>query len=537
MGHGKETPRQKMIGMMYLVLTALLALNVSKEVLDAFVIVDDGMNKTIKNFVKKNKSVYATFDEQYAINQARVGKLYDEVQVVKAKSDELYEFIQDLKIEIVKKSEGEETEAIKEREIVGDEIGGKDNTDIPAEIMVGDNNDKAGKQLREKMEEYREHLLELVDDDFVSLEESLEEGLDTHDHKDDEGVTHSWESEHFEHLPLISVLTIMTGLQANIRNAESDVINYLLTQVDAGSFKFNKLEPVVIPNSNYILKGNVYDARVFLAAFDTTQTPTVLVGDYETYEESGVINYRMKGAYDSLSVDETGKGIYQRPGNRLGSYKWGGLIRLQRPDGGYIVKPFETEYQVSEGSVTVSPTKMNVFYLGVDNPVQIAVSGIPDSKVTARITNGKISRGPNYVVQPRRLGNCMIIVSAEIDGKTKELDTKEFRVKAVPDPVAKVAGKKGGYIAKNTLIAQSGVQADMEDFDFDLQFKVIEFVVSATIKGFVSAIPTKGNQFTQDQKNLIQGMNRGEKVYIESIKAMGPDGVPRDLSTITLIIN
>jgi gliding motility-associated protein GldM len=539
MGHGKETPRQKMIGMMYLVLTALLALNVSKDVLNAFILVDQGLTKTIHNFEEKNEVVYNEFREQFELNQAKVGKFYQEVQKIKQEAQNIYDFIQEKKIEIVKTAEGDDTEAVLDGEIHWDFIQAKDNTSVPAQVMVGDNNDKAAKELRKKIEEFKEYLLSLVDESNIGLKEALESGLDTHDHPPKDGKPgHIWESAHFEHLPMAGVLTNMTAIQASIRNAEADMINYLYSQIDAGSFKFNKLEPIIIPNSNYILKGNMYEAEVFLAAFDTTQKPIVLQGKTESYvDETGTTKYRMVGSVDTLEVKESGKAVFRRPGNALGSYDWGGIIRLQHHDGTFIEKIFKTEYQVAEGSVVVAPTKMNVFYMGVDNPVEISVSGVPDHKIRASVTNGFISERPPYIVRPRRIGNCILTVSAEIDGAWKELQNKDFRVKKVPDPVAKVAQIKTGAIAKNLLLAQSGVQADMEAFDFEMEFKVTEFVVTATIKGFARSVPTNGNNFTQEQKDLIQSLGRNDKVYIEGIKAIGPDGIPRELSTITLIIN
>ena len=539
MGHGKETPRQKMIGMMYLVLTALLALNVSKDVLNAFVLVDEGMMKTIENFDKKNESVYAEFAQQYAANQAKVGKYYDIVQEIRKKADELYEKMQELKVEIVKTSEGEKTEALHEEEghveIHGELIGGKDNADVPAQIMIGDDNNKAGKELRLQYEEFREYLISVVENE--ELKKALATSLNTDKKKAHGGEEVDWERANFEHLPLIGVLTLMTGLQTNVRNAEADVITYLLTQIDAGSFKFNKLEPIVTYNSNYILQGNKYIARVFLAAFDTTQKPIVYVGNYEKYMEEGATKYRMTGVYDSLPIDETGKAIFERPGSTVRNYKWGGLIKLKNSDGSYTVKPFEEEYQVAQSNVVVSPTKMNVFYVGVDNPVEISIPGVPGDKIFPQITNASISTKAPFIVVPKRPGNAILTVFAEIDGSKKKMGEKEFRVKMVPDPVAKVAGKKGGAIAKNMLLAQSGVEAAMENFDFDLQFRVTEFTVSAVIRGFVSSVPVKSNIFSQDQRDLVSKLDRGSKVYIEDIKAVGPDGVPRDLSTITFLIN
>jgi gliding motility-associated protein GldM len=538
MGHGKETPRQKMIGMMYLVLTALLALNVSRSVLDAFVIVDEGLTKTTENFVLKNESIYNDFEQAAAENEAKAGQWLKIANEVKEKSDAMVERIQELKIKIVKTSEGEETEAIHDGEIHGMHIGGKDNTDVPAQIMVGDNNDGEGKVLKKELEEYRDFLLSIVSPKAEGVRNSIEKGLDTSDPPKVEGKTETWESEHFEHLPLIGVITIMSNLQGNIRNAESEVLHYLYTQIDAGSFKFNKLQATVIPNTNYVIRGNEYEAEVFVAAFDTTQNPAVLVGNYkEVTLEDGSTDYEMVGSYDSLPVVD-GKGILSIKPGSLGTKEWGGLIVLESPTGGApIKKPFRQEYQVAEPSMVVSPTKMNVFYLGVDNPVDISVAGVPSDKIFPTITNGRIRKvGNSYIVNPKRPGNSFVSVQAEVNGKKQNMGQMEFRVKTVPNPVATVAGKKGGDIQKNILLAQNGVLAEMENFDFDLTFRVTRFVVSTTVGGFVREYVSKSNRFTGDQMQLMQNATRNQRIYIQDIQAVGPDGTTRDLPTIAFRI-
>jgi gliding motility-associated protein GldM len=542
MGHGKETPRQKMIGMMYLVLTALLALNVSKSVLDAFVVVDEGIVKMNENYAEKNKLMYAAFD-QAAIEKPQKAKKWKEVaNEVKKKSDDLYEMIQGLKLEIVGIAEKGNQEVIVNGELKPMKIAGKDNTEIPAQVMIVS---KKGAALKKAIESFREYLLSQTDPKAEGIRKSIEQGLNTSDPKPTEvGKTESWESEHFEHLPLVAVTTVMTGLQSNIRNTESDMLRYLFTMIDKGTFKFTSLEGTVIPNSSFIIQGNEYSAKVFLAAFDTSQNPTIYIGPYDSLKgEDGSYEYKLKSGfkYDSLPV-KNGKGVYTRKGGAVGYQKWGGLIKLKAPEGGQdILKPFKSEYQVAEAQLVVSPTKMNVFYTGVDNPVDISVPGVPSDKVFPSINNGTIKpvgKG-SYIVNPIKLGKlaAQVTVTAEIDKKKRVIGVKDFNVKMVPDPVAKVNGiKNTGFIEKSLLLAQFGVMAEMENFDFDLSFKVIEFNVSVNIGGFSNDKPSKSNKFTPEQMALIKQVQKNQKVYIEAIKAVGPDGIPRSLGNISLTI-
>lgn len=517
MAHGKETPRQKMIGMMYLVLTALLALNVSKDILDAFVLVDESLTVTTENFSKKNEEVYFDFDKAYASNKNKVQPWKEKADLVRKEANDLFYLLNTLKVKIVKKTEGDSL-AITKQKVDPSKIKAKDNKDVAAEIMVGTNNNGEAVKLKQKIELFRKHLLSMVDKKDSSVIVSIEKNLDTKDPEAKEGEKQTWESEHFEHLPLIAVTTIMSKMQSDVRNAESEITRYLYNKIESGSFKFNKLEPTIIANSNYILKGNEYQAEVFLAAFDTTQTPNIVV-DGKT-----------------LPI-KNGRGVYTVSGGAPGNRKWGGIIQMKATDGTVIEKPFKAEYQVAEATAVISPTKMNVFYLGVDNPVSVSVAGVPGDKIFPTINNGVIQKvGNAYVVRPRQTGNASITVVAEIDGKKKPMGSMDFRVRPIPDPVPKVANRKSGSVDRNTLLAQMVILADLENFEFDAKFYVTEFTVSASINGFTQDQMAKNNKITEAQKNIIRNAQKGSRVIFTGIKATGPDGRLRDLNDIVFKI-
>ncbi len=556
MAHGKETPRQKMIGMMYLVLMAMLALNVSNEVLNAFDVLDEGLKRTIETLEQTNDKVISDFATQYELNKSKVGPWLELAQKVKADADAIVNFIQDKKIEILKFDKDFEAFNEENKDIDGRAIKGKDKTDPPAYIMVGDNNDKAGKELRLMLDDYRNFLATQIvtAENAAPIRESIQSALNTNPsamegkHRERVGVdteTHSWESEHFEHLPLSGVLTIMSGLQINVRNAESEALKYLYSRISAGDVSFNKLDATVIPNSNYIIRGNEYRAEVFLAASDTTADPKIYVTiDPRPYdsvkigEDTYDYTLRKDIKYEELEVPKgSGRGIFEMPATSLGLKKWGGLIELTGPSG-KIVKPFKQRFLVAEGSVTVAPTKMNVFYLGVDNPVDVSVAGVQPDKIDISVTNARhVKQGDSYIIRPIRPGNAYVVVYANIEGQKREMGRKEFRVKTVPNPVAMVNGQKGGAISQSVLMAQLGVVAEMENFDFDLKFTITEFTVSAVVQGFVREFTSKSNRFTPEQMNLIRNLSRGNNVYIQDIKAVGPDGSTRPLSTINFKLN
>jgi gliding motility-associated protein GldM len=555
MAHGKETPRQKMIGMMYLVLTALLALNVSTSVLDAFKIIDEGLEKTGVTMDNKNKEIYGEFEQAYQLNQSKTALWRNRALEVKENADKLYNTLQDLKLAVLSEAERGKSEAISGKAIDRDKIEATTDYDTPHRIMIGtDLTDKSeARRLKNEIASFREFLLAIEKDKELpeQLKQSIMKSLDTEPpaqkgkRKDPEHAT--WEYHKFGHSPLMGFLAIMSSMQIDVRNAESEMINYLYAQISAGEVKFNELNAVVIPNSNYVIRGNSYSADIYLAARDTTQAPVIYVVEgvnqpwTETIDESGQKTYEKKEGlnYTTVPVEKgTGKGIYTRSGTSVGQRTWGGIVEIMGP-AGPIRRPFTSEYMVAEGSVVVSPTKMNVFYLAVDNPVEISVSGVAGNKIRASASNGSLdARGNSWIMRPKRVGNCLVSVSAEIDGKWTTVGSKEFRVKPVPDPIAMVNNQKGGGISKNVLMAQSGVAATMPpDFDFDLTFTVTEFTVLSIVQGFVREVKVKGNQFNQDVRNLINNLGKAAPVYIQDIKAVGPDGSVRPLSTINFKLN
>lgn len=549
MGHGKETPRQKMIGMMYLVLLAMLALNVSNEVLNAFAVLDEGLISTKNTLEQTNTLVIESFKSQLNANPKKTKKWYDLAIEVKDRADKIISFIDDNKEQIINVA-GEDTTVVFEHGKINlEKIEKRDNMDAPAQIMVGDANDKAGTELKEMINEYREWILSNVLGDKTNKEvvENIESSLETPkgiDHKSKEEI--DWSRAHFEALPLSGVLAIMTGIQINVRNAEAEALKYLYNKIDEGTFKFTNLDATVIPNSSYIIKGNEYRAEVFLAAFDTTAKPVIHVTESKNPYDSALVDdmwvYRKKAGltYKTIAADETGKATYKFDGNSLGSRNWGGIIEVIGPSGDTIAKPFKKSFMVAASSIVVSPTKMNVFYIGVDNPVEVSVAGVQPENLDISLTNGKAKKsggGGAYIVNPRRPGNSIVRVFAKVDGQNKMMGQKEFRVKRVPDPVATINGQKGGGISKNMLLAQVGVAAEMENFDFDLKFRVTEFTVSTTISGFLQEATSKSYKLTKEQKNIIQNLSKGQRVYIQDIEAVGPDGSVRKLPAIALLLN
>ncbi len=533
MAHERLSPRQKMIGMMYLILTAMLALNVSKEAVEAFKKVDKSLTSTLANYVIKNNLIYEEFARAAAENPAKAGKYKTSAMEVKSRADEIFNFIQDLKIEIITTSEGKDTKAVQGNQIIIDEVKKHiDDNNVPSQILIGSNEKGKANTLKALMSDYREFLIATLDGKNPSAEEALRVSLNTDDGKDPDGQPSSWENLTFQTMPLVAVETILSKMQVDVRNGETEVLNHLYSQIDAGAFKVNRIIPVVIPTSRYVTQGSDYEAKVFIAAIDSTQTPVVTV--------NGTV----------LPVDESGMSTYKIRASATGPKKWGGIISLKNPSGVSVDYPFETSYNVGEPNVVVSPTAMNVMYKGILNPIDVSVPGVDPSKIKIRVVNGTVStqkvknskgvnfRG-NWAVNPTAVGqNVQVFVSVtDESGKADSFLPIEFRVKPVPAPTAVFAQKNTGVVAKNTALAQTGVYASLPDFEFDLVYKITSFTVLYTDARGDFEEPSSSNALTQKQKDLISKLSRGKNLFIKDIKCLAPDGRTLDLSPIILKID
>lgn len=511
-GNCPETPRQKMIGMMYLFLTAMLALNVSGELLKAFALVDHSIQQAVSTVEKKSSGLYTELGNAAALNPAKAQTSWDNAQKIRIAADSLVKYIDDLKLLMVRKVSGEEA--------TPDNYQGADNQDIAAQLMIVEKAGQRSKELKDKFGKFKDLLVSYIDSD-TALIANVSAMLSTIDPDPKEGIQRSWESEKFEHLPISASLALMSKMMSDVRNSEADVLRYLLSKNDEGSFKFTNVIPMVIPNSKIVISGGEYNASVLISASDTTQNPIITINGQTVPVKGGV-------------------GMLKIPASSIGKKPISGQIQISGPDGTPRVYDIKDEYEVIAPMVVISPTKMNVFYEGVDNPVAISVPGANSNQLSISMTNATFTRsGDGYMVRAKpgtAGGKSTISVTAEIDGKRRNLGSMDFRIKRIPPPIAKVAGKSEGKISRSLLMEQSGVFAVMEDFDFELEYNVTRFVVSAVKNGYSVDEPSTNNRFTPAQKELIKSVGRGGKVFITEIRAVGPDKISKPLGGISLTL-
>ena len=574
MAAGKLSPRQKMINMMYLVLTALLALNVSKEVLNSFFEVNLGIVKTTESLSDKNNDIYSDFTN--ATNQVKVKPYKDLAFQIKPESDKLVEMIQEMKYSLVLAVDkkvylgqylDDEGEPIEDNAIESEytdltpsqkkmkiaELSNKEDRDASADLFNPENKqgaarilDKNGNglatQLRGNVESFRvllSNILKTAEDSSwikqgssESLIDEIDKTLKLHDNYGKKR-NESWEFYNFNDMPSVAALTILSKLQTDIKNMESEIIAFLATNIDASSLKFTSAEAITIPKTNFVSRGDEFTADIFLTAKDKTQTPEIYIGDYDsTLGSNGDYVYTMKDpSLEPLEV-VNGKGIYKQKTSTEGEKKWRGILKMIT-DNGIKTFPFSGSYLVANRMAVVSPTKMNLFYLKVDNPVQVSVPGFQASDLTVSITNGTIkatkkSKG-EYNVVPSKLGKSVISVYVMKDGKKVKMGFMDFRVKSVPPPIATIDKKEGGVISKSMMLASGGLVAELRDFEFEgVRFKVIAYTLTTTYQGDQVNEKVKGAQFTPKMKKVIKNTSSGSKITISDIKARRSDvkGLP-----------
>jgi gliding motility-associated protein GldM len=572
MAGGKETPRQKMIGMMYLVLTALLAMNISKEVLDAFALVDRGLHKTEATLSNKNAVNMAEFGSKMASNREKTKPFNDKAEEVNRKADELIQHIEVLKARTIAVSHGAnplnyaeekyEEFMIDGKAVLADDLNAEgdkyiskpDDNQSNTTLLVGSKPEDpttdpwSANELKTKLLAFKEYIVgvnltESTGKKWVvpeALVNSVNEIFNYPDVKVEAGKTETWESINFYHNSLAAILPILTKYQLDVQNVKADVLSSMLSGIERKSYKFTNLLPLVVPESNYILRGDSFRANVLLAAYDGTNPPDIFMsGDRWNMTDSTRLTDVTNEMKITIGADGLGKLRIPTNGMPLGDASFKGLIRYNGPLGIEEYDVYLPPFKVAEPSLVVSPTKMNVFYRGLPNPVEISVPGVAQEDLQVTITGGHTltKDGAGWIVKPGKGKECNIAVSAKMpDGSTQRIGEKEFRVKRIPDPVPVFAGKRpaDSTVPRSDIAIAAGVRAEMENFDFEVTVKVESFNMVFVRDGQVIEKSSNSNRVTDEMTANMKKVGKGQKVYIEKITVKMPDGTVRQVGNITL---
>ena len=518
--NNRLSPRQKMINLMYIVLTAMLALNVSSDVLDGFTQVHDGLNRSNTNVSERNKVIFNQLDA-FAIQNPEKGSIWlDKAAEVRTTTAALVSYIDSLKYAIVRAADGKDGDPAN--------IISRDDLEAASVTMLSPST-RRGEKLRNRIDAYRQYITALMPDSAKQANINAALATNSAISKGTLAPT-SWEETQFDQKPVVAAITLLTKMQNDVLYAEGEALGTLFSQIDAGDVRVNEINAFVIPQSRIVMRGGNYKANIVLAAVDTTQRPEIFIND--------------------KMLPSDNHGLYEFTAGSTGTFDYSGYLQVQHGDGTSTRHPFSSSYTVIEPMATVSATMMNVLYAGIDNPISISVPGVPMSGISATMTNGSLTRqGDLWVAKPTAIGqDAVLSITASIDGRPTNVASHTFRVRKLPDPTAYIAyadanGNTEHYkgskpIGKGLLQKAEKLEAAIDDGLIDTKFNVQSFQ-TVFFDAMGNAMPenSDGAKFSQRQRQQIQRLGRGKRFYISSIKASGPDGTVRDLSPMEVIIN
>ena len=515
----KLTPRQKMINLMYVVLMAMLALNVSSDVLEGFSLVDEGLNRTKVNSATQNEAIYKELDEAMKQNPEKTRQWFEKAQQVRKMSDSLYMLAENLKWEIVREADGSDADL--------NNIKGRDNLEAATHVMLAPGIGKGGK-LKKAIETYREGITAMINDE--SQKKIIRSNLTTDVPKKAKIQGKNWQEYMFENTPVAAAVTLLTKLQTDVRHAEGEMLHQLVANIDVKDVRVNEIQALVIPNAQTVVRGNRFSAQIIMAAVDTTQRPEIYVGN-------------------TLLKSEHGR--YETICGSTGDFTLKGYLIMKNGNGETIRREFSQPYTVVEPSATVSATLMNMLYAGYQNPISVSVPGIPNNRISLSMTNGTLTKkdGGNYVAVPSKVGeDVTFTVTAQNEGRQQEMGKFTFHVRKLPDPMGyleytdskgNTTRFKGGRISKQAIVSAGGIGAAIDDGLLDISFRVLGFQ-TRFMDNMGNVVPEVSNSasFTANQLQRIRSLTRGKLFNISEIRVVGPDGIERTLtSPVEVIIN
>ena len=570
MSGAKETPRQKMIGMMYLVYTALLAMNVSKDILDAFDTVNAGVQTTNITLSNQISQKYAAFEEQYGLDQEKVGPYWEKAQALREEATDLINYVEALKWDLVKEIElnkfptDEEAtqEALKRGllkssnttmngrtiyDINTSKVKSRDGYNQPTMYMMGDpegpGNGGKAYELSEKMRKFRHEVIKaggadhihelglLTDSIYGTKAYLLENGYSENQMKKlplegeyygakisyypgvTDAVQDSWEYHNFHHTVLVADVTLLNKIISEAQTAELNAITELMSDIHATDFTFDEVGARVFAESGYLLSGQTYKAQAMVTAWKNSQLTARVKLDGGAERE-----------YSSNA-----QGVIPLEWNvGVGSHNYTGVIDMLDPTTNQMKEyPFQGSFTVAPPAVSVSAVKMNVVYRGIDNP--IAVGGGVGGEISATATGATLTKTGNgtYNLRPGDANEVTVNVSSQ----GSNLGSMKFRVKDLPKPTAIIRNVVNGQVSKSALLAANRVEAEMKDFDFEgVHYDVVGYTVKYKTKaGTNREAKVNSATFSDEIKSVFSGANVGDLFVFTAIQVRGNDGKTKTL--------
>jgi gliding motility-associated protein GldM len=520
-----KEPRQIMINLMYLVLTAMLALNISNEILHAFKILNNGITKSNEAVESKNQDIMQNFDAnmQQPDQRDSVRPYNEKAKEIRKRAADMFAYLEDWKKKVIMQAGGYKTG----RE--AGEIKNEENIDASTYLLV---EQKGGNDIKKRLNEFRTFLLSQINQDrfkdqYVSLEKDLP--IQTADFKKDEdNPTGDWTTGTFYHVPTLGVIALMSKMQNDVRNSEAAVLNELFREAKAKPLVFDAITSIAVPKTSYALVGQPIEANIMVAAYNHSVTPIISASSGQVTEV------------------KDGIGTWKTTASGLGLQTVHGQISVVN-NGQRISKDWSFQYMVGTAGASMQLDKMNVFYIGVPNPITVTAAGYSLEDVSVSIPGASVTagakKGTYNVTVPMEMNGKRLTatISAKTNTGMQSVGTMEVRVKRIPDPSARIANKMGGGMPANVFRAQQGVAAVLEGFDFECPFRVesFEFSYQQRRSDYQGPFNVSGAYFNKEAQvfKYVQSMAKpGDRVYIDNIRVRGCDGQLRGVNNISLTL-
>lgn len=576
MAGGKETPRQKMIGMMYLVLTALLAMNISKDVLNAFLQINHAQLTTCDIIQTKSMATLEGLRNVKAEDKDKAVPYLAKAEEVEAKSMELVKYIEQFKAHVMAASmtgspTGDGWEKFmngeKAIDLIGPEAldeGGKKKVSKPDEnqnnttMLIGSvpqtpvQTAWSAWEMRSKLEAFANEMKGIKVTDITGAEQTLSENLISSINttfsfglqKDVEGKEESWEVNKFFHSPLAAVIATVSKIQTDVLNTKANILSELAGKINATDMKFTDVTVAAVPMQSYVLKGDEFKAEIYLAAYNKNSTTKIYPGGEYSGPMPTEVSIGSGAGGGGIAAGPDGKCIFtvNTGGLTLGQHGYKGQISYLKNGKEEFLNYYIPPFTVGQPALVVSPKQMNVFYRGLDNPVEISVPGVSPNQMQPRCEGcesfTKISDG-EWNVKPSAGATAKISVTAEINGQQTDMGTKEFRVKPIPDPIPSFGGKRPSdqVISKGDAGVAAGLRAAMDNFDFPVTASIQSWMITISSGGKLKEYACNSANINGDASAAIKASKTGDKIFIENVICKMPDGTTRKLSPITLKLN
>lgn len=515
-----KDPRQQMINIMYLVLIALLALNVSNEIVNAFRTLKKGIGASNASIDKKVQGSFKQF--QAAVEKNPEGQKYlDSANQLNGFSDEFVTKIQAIQDELTSRS-------AKGKDLDADGLPEKlDDQDTPTKVMIKEGK---AKEVENLITEYRNKFLSVfnaegMEQDKANFEQALLLKLDEVP-ANNKAKTTDWGMYKFNQMPLIGVVTLLEQFKNDAKNSASAGVDILKNQVSKEEILYDAFDIAIVPSASKLIQGEKFTAEVFLTASSSASKPTIS------------INGR------NFPADAGGRAKYETTANSVGKSSINAQLSFKDGFGKTqtLKKSFDYETVPPPDHVpVVSATKMNAFYIGLDNPVAASITGVRGDKTNVSMSGGgsinKAGKG-TYTVRVSSPGEVNVNLSGTNEQGKKLTYSVPFRAKRIPDPVPKIGKQSGGGMRSGEFKAQGGLRAVLEDFLFDAKFEVNSYEVTLARPGADLQIAgNNGGKYGGNASRLIQKAQPGDVFYFDEIKSTGPDGKKRKLPSIVFKIN